>query len=520
MAIIKTKFNRGIEGATNIVDAGTEGTKVAVGTTAQRGSTPGQWRFNTTTGFFEGINTSGGIASLEPTPIITSVDVNEIDSNGGGNQTIVVTGINFSSGGVISFIGSSASFNASSTTFNSVTQVTVVAPKSSFLNAQEPYSVKFTSASGLSGSSTGIINVDSVPTFNVASGTLGTLLDTNRASSGLTTITATDPDGDNITFTKTSGTIPTGITLNSNGTWSGTANTESSNTTYNFTITATANTKTTNRAYSITVNKPIIINLNMLIAGGGGGGSFGGGGAGGYRTSSETNVSTGTVITVVVGQGGNGRSTNNTTTNGGASSIAGSGITNITSAGGGAGGGISSNVGNANSGASGGGGGHGGSSPNVGGSATPTTSPVQGHGGGTGRIAPNYAGGGGGGAGSAGATATGTGQTSGGAGGAGVANSISGSSLFYCSGGGGSYGGVGGSSMGNDAESNGTNGVNAAPNRGLGGPGGNGTGRNGGSGVVIISTTHYSGTSTGSPTITTSGGNTILTFTGSGSYTT
>ena len=37
----------------NIVDTGTEGTKVASGTTAQRGSTQGQWRFNSTTGFAE-----------------------------------------------------------------------------------------------------------------------------------------------------------------------------------------------------------------------------------------------------------------------------------------------------------------------------------------------------------------------------------------------------------------------------------------------------------------------------------
>ena len=39
----------------NITDIGTEGTRVATGTTAQRGTTQGQWRFNTTTGFFEGL---------------------------------------------------------------------------------------------------------------------------------------------------------------------------------------------------------------------------------------------------------------------------------------------------------------------------------------------------------------------------------------------------------------------------------------------------------------------------------
>ena len=42
----------------NIVDTGTEGTKVATGTTGQRGSTQGQIRFNTTTGLAEYYNGS------------------------------------------------------------------------------------------------------------------------------------------------------------------------------------------------------------------------------------------------------------------------------------------------------------------------------------------------------------------------------------------------------------------------------------------------------------------------------
>ena len=48
-------------------------------------------------------------------------------------------------------------------------------------------------------------------------------------------------------------------------------------------------------------------------------------------------------------------------------------------------------------------------------------------------------------------------------------------------------------------------------------------GGSGGSGVIIISipTINYTGTSTGSPTVTTSGANTILSYTtvGSGTYT-
>ena len=64
-------------------------------------------------------------------------------------------------------------------------------------------------------------------------------------------------------------------------------------------------------------------------------------------------------------------------------------------------------------------------------------------------------------------------------------------------------------------------------NTGGGGGGGtnendtdNGLGGPGGSGVVILrlATSEYSGTTTGSPTVTTDGTYTILTYTGSGTY--
>jgi hypothetical protein len=47
------------------------------------------------------------------------------------------------------------------------------------------------------------------------------------------------------------------------------------------------------------------------------------------------------------------------------------------------------------------------------------------------------------------------------------------------------------------------------------------SGAAGGQGVVILSvpTARYSGTTTGSPTVTTSGTNTIITFNATGSYT-
>ncbi len=238
----------------NIVDTGTEGTKVAAGTTAQRGSTTGQWRYNSTTGFFEG-KSATTVLTLEPTPTVTSVDDTEVDSAGGGNQTIVITGTNFTSGATASFVGSSASFDASTTTVNSATQITAIAPKASFLNAQEPYKVKVTSASGLAGTSTtGLINVDNAPTWTTNAGSLGSIVE--DATGNHFTVAASDAEGDTLAYTLQSGSLG-GLSLNSSsGVISGDPTDVSSDTTNSFTLRATAGSKTADRAFSyITTNK-------------------------------------------------------------------------------------------------------------------------------------------------------------------------------------------------------------------------------------------------------------------------
>ena len=89
----------------NITDTGTEGTKVASGTTAQRGSTTGQFRFNSTTGKFEGRNASGFVP-LEANPVVSSVNVSNMTQkqiNDGFD--LVITGENFATGDTVKFIG-------------------------------------------------------------------------------------------------------------------------------------------------------------------------------------------------------------------------------------------------------------------------------------------------------------------------------------------------------------------------------------------------------------------------------
>ena len=288
---------------------------------------------------------------------------------------------------------------------------------------------------------------------------------------------------------------------------------------------------------------PITYSVDFLVvAGGGGGGGMyvaGGGGAGGYRTSTQS-VGLGRVITVTVGDGGTGNGSSGATdsTPGSSSSISGTGLTTITSAGGGFGKQDQTNTGSTTTpkGAGGSGGSGGGANGGFGSNTdpghlvaglgnTPSTSPSQGNNGGSG-VGGGGSGGGGGGAGAVGGNGSGT---TGGTGGVGVANSITGSSTFYAGGGGGNgYTGTagGGGNGGGGAGNVNSNGVAGTANTGGGGGGtdsrpGPNSGGNGGKGVVILSvpTANYSSTTTGSPTVTTSGSNTIIKFTGTGSYT-
>jgi len=274
----------------------------------------------------------------------------------------------------------------------------------------------------------------------------------------------------------------------------------------------------------------------LVVAGGGGGGAndySGGGGAGGYRTSTQT-VNIGTVITVTVGDGGaGGVNSPNKGANGSDSSISGSGLTTITSTGGGGGSSYGTAGGNGGSG--------GGASAYVsprpensqpGNGNTPSTNPSQGNNGGAGafgnaRGGSDYSGGGGGGASAAGVA--GTVATTGGNGGAGTASSITGSSVTRAGGGGAGISAGAASSGGTGGGGNGAGGSDSpAATAGTVNTGGGGggianvsTGAAGGKGVVILSMpiSSYSGTTTGSPTVTESGGNKILQFNGSGSYT-
>ena len=315
-----------------------------------------------------------------------------------------------------------------------------------------------------------------------------------------------------------SGSLPSGLSFNtSTGVISGTMGTVSADTASSFTIRATdTDGDTVDQAYSWTITDIPPYSVDYLVIAGAGGGGYGqqghnagGGGAGGYRNSynSETSgrgsasetakeVTTGIVYTVTIGAGGAGGPSAENRGASGSNSV----FSTITSTGGGAGG-AGGNSGVERQGLAGGAGG---------GTASSDTTVL---GGGAGTSGQGYDGS------SAGPQGTGRGGSGGGAGaagsinpsnssplagGAGLASSITGSAVTRAVGGAINQGSAGGA------------------NTGTGGVGGyNVAGLAGGSGVVILRmlTSNYSGTTSGSPTVSTSGSDTILTYTGSGSYT-
>jgi hypothetical protein len=268
--------------------------------------------------------------------------------------------------------------------------------------------------------------------------------------------------------------------------------------------------------------------VRVLAVGGGAGGGgncstcggAGGGGGGGVLYNGSVSVSGGGT-TVTVGGGGAGGVGGASRTHGtnGESSSFGSSVIALGGGGGGA------QLGTAGSSGGSGGGGSGGGSPAAGAGGAGTAG--QGFAGGNGN-GSTYGGGGGGGAGAVGQAGP---SASGGSGGSGLnVNSLIGINTTYGGGGGGATyinagtagnGGSGGGGQGG-AYNSGTGPIAGTANTGGGGGGGTGNnsgggGASGGSGVVIVRYPTGTVTATGG-TITTSGSDTIHTFTSSGTF--
>jgi hypothetical protein len=225
-----------------------------IGTTEQRPGTPfpGIMRYNTSTGYAE-VYTPGGWAIIgAPPPSISSIT--PVTFNGEQGTTFTINGSNFTSDVIVKFItNDSTEYTAGSVSFINSTLITATTPQD-FTVAQEPLDVKVIQLSG-SYTSLDVIDCGGVPAWTTAAGSLGTYYDGVTVS---TSVVATDPDAAaTITYSIASGSLPTGLSLNSsNGAITGTISPISSvSTTFNFTIRASDNAgNNTDRAFSMLVN--------------------------------------------------------------------------------------------------------------------------------------------------------------------------------------------------------------------------------------------------------------------------
>jgi hypothetical protein len=238
---------------------GTEAAKLPVGTTGQRANAVvGDLRFNSTLDQLEQYTSDSGWQGISPPPVVTSTDVTSIDSTA-GTQTIVITGTNFDTTATGVLIDANGvSKTPTSTTRNSSSQITIVYSGGDVLDADvpEPLDVKVTNGSGLSASLENHIGIDDNPVWTTTSGNVGTVYEDIAMST--ITLSATDPEtGGSISYSVTSGSLPTGLSLGTgNGEITGTPNVSDTpvgaGVTHNFSVTATgADSDTTVRAFSI-----------------------------------------------------------------------------------------------------------------------------------------------------------------------------------------------------------------------------------------------------------------------------
>ena len=313
----------GVVTATSLIGSGTGGIKLPVGNNGERVNTQGMLRYNSALDLPEYYNGSAWV-SIDSPPAITSVSPTEVESASGGNITFTINGARFSVGANVRFISNTGvQLTPSSVTRVSATQLTAVIAKNSFVNGQEPYDVKVINSSGIDATLADQINVDNAPAWVTSAGSLGSF--GNYANVNVT-VSATDADGDTVTYSIVSGSLPSGLSLNtSTGAITGTMGAVGSSTTVNFTLRATSGGKTADRAFSFVQSGPSanaytytgsaqtfsvpsgLTSLTAYVWGGGGAGGGGSagrsGGSGGYAKA-VINLSGLSTLYLVVADGG------------------------------------------------------------------------------------------------------------------------------------------------------------------------------------------------------------------------
>jgi hypothetical protein len=189
------------------------------------------------------VSLGGSVTIGETKPTISSISPTVIENT---QTSITITGTNFVNGANVEAVATNGAIvQADTVTFNSATSIsaafTIATDGTYFLRIENPDGNAVRSSSAL-------LTVSDAPAWTTAAGSLGS----NAAGSSVSyTVAATGATS----FSKTTGTFPGGVSLNtSTGVISGTESGATAETTYSFTIRATdAEGQTADRAFSITI---------------------------------------------------------------------------------------------------------------------------------------------------------------------------------------------------------------------------------------------------------------------------
>ena len=188
----------------------------------------------------------GGSVTLatETQPTVSGISPSVIENT---QTAVTITGTNFSSVPLVTAINSTsgALIVADEVSFTSATSITAKFT----ISVDASYKLYVENPDGNAVQTGAILTVSDAPSWTTAAGSLGSF-------SGGDTISVTVAATNATSFSKTSGSFPGGLSLNtSSGVISGTESGATTDTTYNFTIRATdAQGQTADRAFSITIN--------------------------------------------------------------------------------------------------------------------------------------------------------------------------------------------------------------------------------------------------------------------------
>ena len=195
------------------------------------------------------VSLGGSVTVGETKPTITSTSLIIPPSSA---TSVTIAGTNFASNSTVVPIVEAVNSTGGVTRASVVSWASATSISATFNLAQGDYRVRVENPDGNAVvSANAILQASAAPTWTTSAGSIATIA--NGASIGSVSVAATSDSA--VTYAKTSGTLPGGISIASNGSFSGTESGSTATTTYTFDVTATdAESQTAVRQFTITIS--------------------------------------------------------------------------------------------------------------------------------------------------------------------------------------------------------------------------------------------------------------------------